>query len=131
MTCWIVGTGFFLIAVATAHSQEASVSETPLQSSYYTCVKAARGVTLALNNCIGSEYDYQDKRLNHAYQRLRKSLANEQRTALRDEERAWITQRDKTCAPDEGGGTASLLDTNQCHLDQTAARAAVLESRSK
>lgn len=131
MTRWIVGTGLFLMAFTAARGQDASAADTPLQPSYYTCVKAARGVTLALNDCIGNEHDYQDKRLNAAYQRLRKRLGPDQRTALRDEERAWIAQRDKTCAPDEGGGTASLLDTNQCQLDQTAARAAVLEGRIK
>jgi len=131
MSRWIVGTAFFLMAFTVAHGQDASVADTPLRPSYYTCVKAARGVTLALNDCIGDEHGYQDKRLNSAYQRLRKSLGPDQRIVLRDEERAWIAQRDKTCAPDEGGGTASLLDTNQCQLDQTAARAAVLEGRIK
>jgi uncharacterized protein YecT (DUF1311 family) len=131
MIRWIVGTGLFLAAFAAARGQDNAAADTPLQPSYYTCVKAARGVTLALNSCIGNEHDFQDKRLNAAYQRLRKSLTADQRIALRDEERTWIAQRDKTCAPDEGGGTASLLDSNQCQLDQTAARAAVLEGRTK
>ncbi|UPG88183.1 lysozyme inhibitor LprI family protein [Luteibacter aegosomaticola] len=129
MNHWIAGTGLFFIAIAAAHGQEASVAEKPLRPAYYTCVKAAHGVTLALNDCIGSEHNFQDKRLNSAYQHLRTSLNSDQRTALRDEERAWIAQRDKACAPDEDGGTASLLDANQCQLDQTAARAAVLEGR--
>ena len=86
-------------------------------------------MTLALNDCIGTEHDFQDKRLNAAYQRLRTSLSAAQRATLRDEERIWIGQRDKTCTPDGSGGTASMLDSNQCQLDQTAARAAVLEAR--
>ncbi|KJV35371.1 hypothetical protein VI08_08180 [Luteibacter yeojuensis] len=99
--------------------------------SYHACIKTARGVTVALNNCIGTEHAYQDKRLNAAYQRLRKMLPVGQATSLRDEERAWISQRDMTCAPDKNGGTASLLDSNQCQLDQTATRAALLEDRGK
>ncbi|WP_369928526.1 lysozyme inhibitor LprI family protein [Xanthomonas sp. NCPPB 2632] len=117
-------------AAGLAHGQENAAADPPLRPAYYTCVKASRGVTLALNDCIGNEHDFQDKRLNTAYQNLRKSLSDVKRTALRDEERAWIGRRDKTCAPDASGGTASLLDSNQCQLDQTAARAAALEART-
>jgi uncharacterized protein YecT (DUF1311 family) len=131
MTHWIAGTALFFMAIAAVHGQDASVADTPLRPSYYSCVKTARGVTLALNDCIGSEHDYQDKRLNTAYQQLRKRLSTDQRTALRQDERAWIAERDKACAPNEGGGTASLLDANQCQLDQTAARAAALEGRTR
>ncbi|SKB30856.1 MULTISPECIES: lysozyme inhibitor LprI family protein [Rhodanobacteraceae] len=60
-------------------------------------IVGTRGVTLALNNCIGNEHDYQHKRLNSAYQRLRKGLSPDQRTSLRDEERAWIARLDKNC----------------------------------
>jgi uncharacterized protein YecT (DUF1311 family) len=118
-----------VLAMSAAHGQDDMASKKPLRPTYYTCVEASRGVTLALNDCIGTEHDFQDKRLNVAYGQLRTSLPTAQRTTLRDEERAWIGQRDKTCAPDGSGGTASLLDSNQCQLDQTAARAAVLEAR--
>ncbi|WP_082190066.1 lysozyme inhibitor LprI family protein [Frateuria defendens] len=130
MIRWVIGAGLWVVAVTASYGQDAAAANTPLRPTYYTCVKAARGVTLALNDCIGAEHDYQDKRLNTAYQRLRTTLPAAQRTALRDEERAWIVQRDKACAPDGSGGTASLLDANQCQLDQTAARAATLEGRS-
>lgn len=129
MIHWTAGLGMMLLAVSAAHGQDVDASKTPLRPAYYDCVKASRGVTLALNNCIGSEHDFQDKRLNAAYQRLRTSLSPEKRTSLRNDERAWISQRDKTCAPDGSGGTASMLDSNQCQLDQTAARAAELETR--
>jgi uncharacterized protein YecT (DUF1311 family) len=129
MIRWLVGLGMVVLLAGTAHGQDSSASSKPLRPSYYTCVNASRGVTLALNNCIGTEHDFQDRRLNTAYQRLRASLSTEQRATLRDEERAWIGQRDKTCAPDGTGGTGSMLDSNQCQLDQTAARAAVLEAR--
>ena len=129
MIRWLVGLGMVVLLTGAAHGQDGSASSKPLRLTYYSCVKASRGVTLALNNCIGTEHDFQDKRLNTAYQRLRTSLPAAQRATLRDEERAWIGHRDKTCTPDGSGGTASLLDSNQCQLDQTAARAAVLEAR--
>ena len=97
--------------------------------AFYTCVRASGGVTAALNDCIGAEHGYQDKRLNTAYQALRKPMTEAERAALRDEERVWIAARDQTCAQAEGGGTGALLDANQCDLRETAQRAAVLEAR--
>lgn len=122
----IAGMAFSVYAFAAdAPAPEAK----PFRAAYYTCVKASGGVTAALNDCIGTEHDYQDKRLNTAYQSLRKSLSTAQRNALRDEERAWIGDRDKKCAPDPDGGTGSMLDSNQCALSETAERAATLEAR--
>lgn len=125
----LVGIASILTMVSVAHGQDAATNEATLRPAYHACVKASQGVTLALNNCIGVEHAFQDKRLNAAYQQLRKSLPKAERLRLRDEERAWIAQRDKTCAPEADGGTASLLDANQCQLDETAARAAALEAR--
>lgn len=131
MRRWIIGIGFGMTAAVAAFGQEPGGSaDKPLRPTYYVCVKAARGVTLTLNNCIGTEHDYQDKRLNAAYQKLRASLSPEQRTTLRDEERRWMAERDKACAPDPDGGTANMLDSNQCVLNQTVARAMVLEGRT-
>lgn len=130
MLRWIIGIGFGMTTAISAFGQEPSGSaDKPLRPTYYACLKAARGVTLELNQCIGAEHDHQDKRLNAAYQKLRATLSPEQRTALRDEERGWIAERDKVCAPDPNGGTADMLDSNQCLLSQTAARATALERR--
>lgn len=131
MLRWIIAIGFGMTtAVATFGQEPAKSADKPLRPTYYACVKAARGVTLPLNNCIGTEHDYQDKRLNAAYQKLRASLSPEQRTTLRDEERRWMAERDKACAPDPDGGTANMLDSNQCVLNQTVARAMILEGRT-
>lgn len=126
---WLAGMAGMVVVVCTAHGQDATPTESLLRPSYHACVQASQGVTLALNDCIGVEHAFQDKRLNAAYQQLRKSLPGANRIALRDEERAWIAHRDKSCAPDPEGGTASLLDANQCQLDATAARAAELKER--
>jgi uncharacterized protein YecT (DUF1311 family) len=102
-----------------------------LRPSYDQCLETSQGVTLALNNCIGSEYDFQDKRLNTAYKALRQSMPEAQRVALRDQERAWIADRDKACAPPTDGGTADMLGANECRLNRTAERAAELEAQIK
>lgn len=125
-------------AVCVAVASTASFSSGAAQStdgakrfrpSYYACVEKSEGVTASLNDCIGVEHDFQDKRLNAAYQALRKGMDDAAKNALRDEERAWIAARDKGCAAADDGGTAELLDSNQCELTKTAERAAELESR--
>lgn len=126
--CAVCITGVLAI-VAAANGQGAAANAPILRPSFQTCVEASKGVTLSLNNCIGAEHAFQDRRLNVAYQQLRKSLPKAERARLRDEERAWIAKRNKVCAPEADGGTASLLDANQCQLDKTASRAAVLEAR--
>lgn len=128
---WLVIALAFTAAIppCMAQGSPGSAEAKPFRDSYYACVKASGGVTAALNDCIGSEHDFQDKRLNSAYQQLRKSMSDQQRITLRDEERAWIAGRDKACAPDTNGGTGDLLDSNQCALRQTAERAMALEAR--
>ena len=132
MPHWVIGIGLGVLATTAFAGHETQEPKgKPLRATYYACVKASRGVTLTLNNCIGDEHQFQDKRLNVAYQKLREGLTTEQRTALRDEEQAWITQRDKACAAAPEGGTANMLDSNQCQLNETAARAIILEDRGK
>jgi uncharacterized protein YecT (DUF1311 family) len=126
---YAAGLAIIVAVMSPAEGRESATREAPLRPTYYTCIRASNGVTSALNACIGAEHDFQDKRLNTAYQLLGKTLPDGERKALRGEERAWIAHRDKTCAPDASGGNASLLDANQCQLDETAARAAALEAR--
>lgn len=101
----------------------------PLRLGYDRCLEKTRGVTVEMNSCIGIEFDFQDKRLNTAYKALRQSLSESDRTKLRDEERKWIDEKNKSCAPPADGGTADMLVANECRLTRTAVRAAELEER--
>ena len=125
---WLAGM-VVVVGACTAHGQDGSPRESSLRPSYHACISASQGVTVALNDCIGAELAFQDKLLNRAYRQLRTSLPEGSRHALRTEERAWITLRDKHCTPAPDGGTAALLDANQCQLDEIAARAVALEER--
>ena len=109
---------------AAGHDKDPS-----LRPSYDQCLDESEGVTFAINNCIGTEYDFQDGRLNTAYKALRATMSDAQRKVLRDEERAWIADRDKACAPPSDGGTAHMLGANECRLNRTASRAAELEEQ--
>lgn len=124
---------FMAMSAATcagSHEPLGAIEIQALRPSFDKCVDGSEGVTLTLNNCIGAEYDFQDRRLNFAYRQLRKKLPASASTALRDEERAWIASRDKDCGPDPQGGTAAMLEANQCRLNKTAERAVELEKRS-
>ncbi|MEW6642026.1 MAG: lysozyme inhibitor LprI family protein [Pseudomonadota bacterium] len=100
-----------------------------LRSSYQTCLDQSGGVTSAMQDCIGAEYRYQDGRLNKVYRAVRDKLDQAKATQLRDEQRRWIAERDKACAPEPDGGTAAMLSANDCALERTAKRAAELEAR--
>jgi len=115
---------------AGAKKPSGAIEIQALRPSFDKCVDGSEGVTLTLNNCIGAEYDFQDRRLNVAYRLLRQKLPASASTTLRDEERAWIASRDKDCEPDPQGGTAAMLDANQCRLNKTVERAVELEKRS-
>jgi uncharacterized protein YecT (DUF1311 family) len=119
--------------VAPAHADDTSAASADkhLRPGFDACMDASEGVTVKMNSCLAKEFDYQDKRLNTAYQALRKSMSDKDRLALRDEERAWIKARDTECAPDKDGGTAALLVSSDCALTQTAQRATELEDQLK
>jgi len=100
-----------------------------IRASYSACLKTADGVTPDMQNCIGNEYAYQDKRLNRVYKALMVRLSEDEQAKLRDEERKWIAHRDAYCAPPPDAGQGQRLDSNDCAMEQTAKRAAVLEAR--
>lgn len=106
-----------------------SADKRALRDAYETCLEAAGGVDPAMQDCIGSEYEYQDGRLNAAYAKLKRTLGESGMTALRTEQRAWIAERDAKCVWDaKTEGSAQRLQANQCRLDATAVRAGELEA---
>ena len=131
MAALVMTFGGAFVAPAHADDTSAASADKHLRPSFDTCMDASDGVTVKMNSCLAKEFDYQDKRLNTAYQALRKSMSDKNRLALRDEERAWIKARDTKCAPDKDGGTAALLVSSDCALTQTAQRATELEERLK
>ncbi len=100
-----------------------------IRPSYQTCADQSDGITVAMRDCADAEYKYQDDRLNAVYQKLRAKLGKAAAVQLRDEQRAWIGQRDKECEVDKTGGTAQLIISDDCAVQATAKRASELETR--
>ncbi|HEY0198834.1 MAG TPA: lysozyme inhibitor LprI family protein [Rhodanobacter sp.] len=99
------------------------------RASYAACLAEAAGVTPDMKQCMGTEYAYQDKRLNKAYKALMATLDKGQQAKLRSNEHTWITYRDSHCALDPNGGQAAELDAYDCSVGETAKQANALEKR--
>lgn len=83
-------------------------------------------------------YAAADKALNAAYAAVRARLDDAGKTALRDEQRAWIKTRDATCSEariaaesggDVTGGSAMTLEVAGCKAGLTEARAKQLAAK--
>lgn len=83
-------------------------------------------------------YAAADKALNVAYAAVRARLDDAGKTALRDEQRAWIKTRDESCSEakiaaesggDVAGGSAMVLEVAGCKAKLTEARAKQLAAK--
>jgi uncharacterized protein YecT (DUF1311 family) len=97
--------------------------------SYKACMDKSEGITVSMRDCAGTELEYQDNRLNRAYRTLRTKLKQSSAMHLRDEQRAWIAERDQQCAVDKDGGTAALIVADDCLIQVTSERAIELEKQ--
>ncbi|MGF7148699.1 uncharacterized protein YecT (DUF1311 family) [Sphingomonas zeicaulis] len=98
--------------------------------AYDTCLKtgdAAKGVTPAMAQCIADEIKVQDERLNAAYRSAMDKRDEAGKTALRDEERAWIKARDAKCDALAQGGSIDRIEIPSCVLNETIRRRVKLQ----
>ena len=119
-----IATTLALMAVAASASAQAPLS-VHLSTTFKACFQRAGDNPVQRSVCAEREVGAQDDRLNKAYQQVMRQLAGDpaSHTALRDEERSWIKERDYTC---KVNGTT--VDS-ACIVVKTAARADDLESR--
>jgi uncharacterized protein YecT (DUF1311 family) len=112
-----------LFAAAPAVAEGAMSAH--LSAAFKACFQRAGDNTVQRSICAQREVGTQDDRLNKAYQQVMRQLAGDPtaHTALRDEERRWISERDYTCKIN--GTTVEL----SCVVIKTATRADELESR--
>jgi uncharacterized protein YecT (DUF1311 family) len=121
---------FCFASAAYAGSGKAGSVRATTRASYDSCLKAAGGVVPSMQECIDTEFAFQDKRLNKAYQVRMAALGKDERASLRLVQRKWIADRDKQCASDDAPGQGQRLEMNDCSLEMTAKRAAELEGPS-
>lgn len=115
-----------LLAIAvTAISLNVSAADDGYSATYTSCMDASGGVTLNMLNCMSSETEQHDTRLNQGYKAAMKALDKGQQNQLRDAQRLWIKFRDADCAllGSLTGGTIDSVNRASCFLDMTKQRA--------
>jgi len=92
-------------------------------------MEKAAGVTSDMLDCISAETKRQDARLNKAYKEVMGQLSLTRKKHLQEAQRAWIKYRDTNCNfyADPDGGTMATVNSSDCFLSATAARAKELE----
>ena len=91
------------------------------------------GSAMCMQRILVDKHDAEDAKLNAAYKQAMGRLSADEQGKLRTAQRAWIKQRDKTCADrikKEWGGqcntTWCLNAETQCMTEQTTKRAGEL-----
>ena len=118
-----------LIFVLFGMSVLASADEIGLTKQYSSCMDKAGGITVNMLDCMGAETKRQDARLNRAYKDVMARLSPERRKELQEVQRVWIKYRDANCRfySDPDGGSIASVNSNDCFMSATAARAKELE----
>ncbi len=100
-----------------------------LSKTLQPCLDASQGITSNMLNCIGTETQLQDKRLNKAYKAVIAQLSSTRKKQLQDAQRAWLKYRDLNCTfyADPDGGTMASVIASDCVMTNTASRAKELE----
>lgn len=103
--------------------------KTPGYSQVFNiCLDNSEGITSRMMDCTGAEQEYQDWRLNTAYQVLMKTLSLEKQKKRKQEERDWIKKRESTCAQPEDSGSLGEINYSGCFLEETTKQANMLET---
>lgn len=116
---WLLATAVITLS-AGAYAANDGYSTT-----YSACMDESGGVTMNMLDCMGSETEQQDARLNQNYKAAMQALTPAQQTQLRDAQRLWIKFRDADCSllGSLTGGSIDRINSASCFLDMTKQRA--------
>lgn len=118
------------LALPWVVSSTALAVEAPTSAAHSVCMDKSGGVTSAMLDCIATELQRQDARLNKAYKATMAPLSAPRKKQLLAAQRAWLAFRDANCqfyADPEGGSVVTVV-VNDCVLSATATRALELEN---
>ena len=106
------------LAIASAHAKDAALYKVEDCSKFIA--------QMDLNSCTGDNLESADAALNAVYKQVMVWRDKAGQESLKHSERAWIAQRDKTCAdevgPQEDGGSIWPMESNTCLREQTDKR---------
>ena len=123
--------GIMLAATIPAAATAQSKIERRYSASFRECMDAAIGVNVEMHDCLTTEANLQDGRINQAYVMVMRSLAPAKKMVLRRSERAWIVQRERNCARAASkfeGGSGYGTAYYSCYIYETIKQTIVLEN---
>jgi uncharacterized protein YecT (DUF1311 family) len=121
----LFATNFF----SAAYADSPSIAQVyKLRPSYTACLDKANTDTGPSRECMTTELDYQNNRLNKAYKDLMSKLNAGNKSKLQDDERTWIKYRDSRCANVIYGIEQPELSGLECSVEETAKRASDIEA---
>lgn len=120
-------------SIAAGNNPPSSMIETNpgevLRRTYYDCLQTAGGNTWLIQDCIAEEFDFQDARLNDAYQKRMQGLTEDAKHKFKHAQRKWLADLKHECKWDaDTEGQAQRLQANICSLKATAIRAFEIDS---
>lgn len=116
---WLLATAVITLSAG------AQAAENGYSPAYSACMDESGGVTMNMLDCMGSETEQQDARLNQNYKAAMQALTPAQQTQLRNAQRLWTKFRDADCAllGSLTGGSIDRINSASCFLDMTKQRA--------
>lgn len=108
------------LLVLPAHAEAESDAE------YDACVEQADAVMPEYGECGGAFLDRKDERLDRILQAVMEAIGENSKEPLRDEQRAWLAYRNKTCL---FYLNEMAYGQNGRYLSYYACRVAVIHSR--
>lgn len=111
-------------------AKDAQPADALFSSAYQACMDNAAGVSTAMQDCMATEQERLDKRLDAQRERIAAQLPQERAKAFTDALAAWDSLRKNGSAAmyDPDGGTLSPLMATLWYLDQTARMARWVDS---
>jgi uncharacterized protein YecT (DUF1311 family) len=115
-----------LIVLAATAAALSATPERRYSAEFEACSRKTGGVTVAIRDCIGDEYQRLDTDLNRRYRLLMRTLPKARANALRISERKC-----DVAGKENDGGTLELIMIDSCYLDSLYDRVAVLEAMQR
>jgi len=115
----VVLSGLLVVPAGSAVAAEVKYSQ-----EYQVCMDRSDGVTPVMIDCIGTENNRWDAKLNANYKKLMAAFEGEKKEKFKDAQRQWLKFRDANCGFIFGrdDGSQQRIEANLCHLRMTAER---------
>lgn len=103
-----------------------------LRKSFVECIDKSEGITPEMQACMEMEYEFQNARLQAAYQSLLQVEDSEGQKLIEKSQMEWIAKNEKDCSWDaQHEGQAQRLEANYCSMRRMVERADDLERMLK